>query len=359
MVGQMANSGLSIETMPEGKIVTWAGEGGSRFRAVFALDQGQPVGRSLGFAQGQEWAIMAQDLRPEFEIKTGVRRGLVNQPHEERWWNYSDKPLTHPEEVRTADAVFACEWIDSRIDGARAEITFPGVTVGQFAGALRFTAYQGANLLRVELVAMTAEDSVAYMYRAGLSGLEATEFLWMEPQGNWRRHAMDTGIDPGPVRVRARNRVLTVRLGAGSMACFPPPHAFFWDRQRENNVGFNYYRRDGERVAIGVRHNQESEYPLGQPNPRPWELYNARPGTQQRMSAFFYLSPEGPDACRQGAMAYTRGDVYKRLPGYATMVAHFHMAFWEAYRDSESGEFPWIKLYKGNYSQCVAIPITI
>jgi hypothetical protein len=36
--------------------------------------------------------------------------------------------------------------------------------------------------------------------------------------------------------------------------------------------------------------------------------------------------------------------VYKALDGYRTMVAHFHMGFWEQYRDG--GDLSWIKLFK-------------
>ena len=338
--------GPQIETTAEGKTVNWVGEGGLRLQAEFGLAGGQPVIRALRFDQGQGWQLLAEGLRPEFEVTTGMRRGLKNQPEPERWWNYSDNPLTHPEEAQTAQAAFACARIEARLVGARAEIAYPGVTAGQFAGEARFTVYQGSNLLRVELAAHTEQDSVAYMYRAGLGGFRARELSWVEPQRNPRRHAVDIGRDPAPVRVRARNRLLTAALPIGSVACFPPPHAFFWDRQREINVGFNYYRRDGESVALGVRHNEESEYPLGQPNPRPWELYNARPGTVQRMSAFYYLAAGDADACRRGALAYTRGDHYQRVPGYMTLAAHFHLAFWQAYRDGNAAGLAWINVFK-------------
>lgn len=335
-----------VEPTGTSRTVRWDGEDGVRFRADFGIVGGRPCINEIAINRGEEWVRLADGLHPEFEIKTGIRRPEVKhgQPHEDRWWNYSDTPLAHSEEVKTASADFACEDMEVCIDGARAEISYPGVRIGPFSGKLQFTAYSGCNLLRVELIAMTEEDSVAYMYRAGLAGFKARELHWIDPLRTPCRFASNGGGDAEPVRVRARNRVLTADLENGSVSCFPPPHSFIWDRQLEINVGFNYYRRDGGSVAIGVRHSEESEYPEGQPNPRPWELYNARPGTWQRMSAFFYLSPDGPEACRQGAMAYTRNDVYKKIDGYKTMAAHFHMAFWEAYRDG--GDLSWIRLFR-------------
>jgi len=139
---------------------------------------------------------------------------------------------------------------------------------------------------------------------------------------------------------------VTASLPFGTVAVFPPPHSFIWDRQLEINVGFNYYRRDGDTVALGVRHNEESEYPEGQSNPRPWELYNARPGSDQRMPVFYYLCQGDSEACRAGALAYTRNEVYKPVSGYKTMVVHFHMAFWQAYRDHDTDNLVWIDLFK-------------
>jgi len=52
-------------------------------------------------------------------------------------------------------------------DGDRVSVTFDGLTLGIFAGDVRFTVYKGSNLLRQEAVAATEEPSVAYIYKAG------------------------------------------------------------------------------------------------------------------------------------------------------------------------------------------------
>ena len=105
------------------------------------------------------------------------------------------------------------------------------------------------------------------------------------------------------------------------------------------------------RYSLGVRHAEKEEgY-----NPA-WingvfALYNAPPGTWQRMAAYFYLSPAGAGECREAVMAYTHGDRYKPLPGYKTMVTHFHFAFAKELIDSGSSRhrrrrgFPCSKIW--------------
>lgn len=43
------------------------------------------------------------------------------------------------------------------------------------------------------------------------------------------------------------------------------------------------------------------------------------------MAAYFVISSEPGVATFDRAMAFTRGDRYKPLPGYQVMASHFHM----------------------------------
>ena len=47
-----------------------------------------------------------------------------------------------------------------------------------------------------------------------------------------------------------------------------------------------------------------------------YALYDAPPGTWQKMSMYFYASPEPGEATRQAALAFTHEDVFKPVPGY-------------------------------------------
>jgi hypothetical protein len=56
-------------------------------------------------------------------------------------------------------------------------------------------------------------------------------------------------------------------------------------------------------------------------------LYNAPPGTVQKMGVYFYASPEAGEPARQAVLAFTHGDAFKPIPGYKTFVNHFHLDF--------------------------------
>ena len=39
----------------------------------------------------------------------------------------------------------------------------------------------------------------------------------------------------------------------GALAAFPPPHTFFFTREKDTNLGFVWYRKDAEgKFGIGV-----------------------------------------------------------------------------------------------------------
>lgn len=340
-----------IQAEIENKIVEWEGEKGIQLRAIFGIIKSTPVVKKLEYKKGQSWIILAENLIPEFTITSAERRwdDRLNDGSKEEyiWWNYNDDPIRRSPFTKVAATVFSANEIQINKNGTRVEIVFPGVKAGQFSGSIRYTVFGGSNLFRVELLAKTNEDRVAYMYRGGLTGFNAKEIFWLDPLTKAQHIVPDEYTDVQPIKIKARNRIITAKLENGSVSCFPPPHAFFWARQLENNVGFNYYRKvnNTNTIAIGVRHNEQHEYYAG-PNQNPWELYNARPGTLQRMAVYFYLSPNSSDACRKEAMTYTNNDSYKPLPGYKTMVNHFHMAFWEEGKKKSNKNYVWMKLFK-------------
>src|SRR5262249_9288799 len=97
-------------------------------------------------------------------------------------------PPRTPAEIRRADASFAAVSCAVSTDGATLAVTFQGLSMGIFSGSLRFTAYRGANLLRMDAVARTTEPWVAYKYEAGLNGFSTD----LSPRVAWR----DTGGHP-------------------------------------------------------------------------------------------------------------------------------------------------------------------
>ena len=77
-------------------------------------------------------------------------------------------------------------------------------------------------------------------------------------------------------------------------------------------------------------------------------LYNAPPGTWQRMALYFYLSPSSGMSAQQAVLAFTHGDRFKPLPGYKVAVSHFHTATTEQALDSGTLDFqaPWIPTFR-------------
>jgi hypothetical protein len=383
--------------MAEGSLeFEWQGAAGAQARARFAVANGQPVIRELAVMKpGGSWAALASDLTPDFHVTTGKRRiseqqlqplralGRMDPAYlEEQKWNvFWDSPLTvpgssrtnpglprKPEEIRRDGVAYQITGCEVKTDGARLEASFSGVTLGLFSGRLVFTAYKGTNLLRQEVVAKTDAPSVAYKYHAGLKGFRteaATRIAWQDTSRSWQKYEFGGAANRDPVALRARNRLAAVETGNGSIAFFPPPHKFFFAREIELNLGYVWYRKDGANTfSVGIRHGDREEgyRPYGvsdeQWNKRVnqargfaqanFALYNAPPGTWQRMGVYYYLSPANARAAQAAVLAFTHGDTYKRLPGYQVAVSHFHTHFNEMLSDAGTidAQPSWLPVFR-------------
>jgi hypothetical protein len=289
----------------------------------------QPArGRGEGAARGRGQPGPASQSEP------AARRGTVPPGPAGRVYGLPRRP----EEIKTANATFKSTSCSVKTDGSRVEVEFPGLSMGIFAGSLRFTSYQGSNLLRMEAIAKTDEQSVAYKYEAGLRGFSTAltpQLTWRDRGGDPQRYEFGGLKNDSRVTVKAKNRVIVAGGGRnGSIAAFPPPHVFFFTREVDTNLGYIWYRKDGETsFGMGVRQAEGEEVQQYVEN---FALHNAPPGTMQRMATYFLMSLENADATRQAVMAYTHGDVFKPVPGYKTMVNHFHLRFTERLRASGS-----------------------
>jgi hypothetical protein len=388
--------GLKAEMRSGALEVTWQGERGQTLRAVFAVRDGQPAVREMAVEKNGKWAVLAHDLTPEYQVTTGRRRisaqqevplrqlGLFTPENIERqkWFAFWDAPLNvpghpgtnaavdlprKPEEIQRAWAAFHITGCQVKTDGTRLEATLPGVTLGLFMGDLHYTVYRGTNLIRQEVVAKTDAPSVAYKFLAGLKGFAIgpdTRLVWRDTARGWQHYLFGGDANTDPVALKARNRLAIVETGAGSVAVFPASHKFFFSREVESNLGYDYYRKDSDTAfAMGVRQadREESFRPYGVSDAvwqrrvtqaREFEenfaLYNAPPGTMQRLAVYFYLDSGNAQAAQQAVMAFTHDDVYKPLPGYQVMVSHFHFHFNEELTDAGTIDYQpqWIPTFK-------------
>ena len=391
-----ALDGLKAEMRSGSLEVTWHGERGQTLRAILGLEKGQPIVRELAVEKNAKWSILGRGLTPEYQVTTGRRRISAQQEaplrqlgiftpdviERQKWFAFWDAPLNipgvaggnaaidlprKPEEVQRAAAKFEITGCQVNTDGARIEVNFPGVSLGLFSGGLRYTVYRGSNLIRQEVIAKTDAPSVAYEFAAGLKGFTIgpdTRLMWRDVARGWQHYLFGGAVNTDPVALKARSRVEIVETGAGSVAVFPASHKFFFAREVESNLGYNYYRKDSETTfAAGVRqaNREESFKPYGVSDAlwrrrvsqaREFEenfaLYNAPPGTLQRMAVYFYLDTGNAEATNQAVMALTHDDVYKPMPGYQVMVSHFHFHLNEELTDAGTidHEPAWIPTFK-------------
>lgn len=381
LAGYKPAPGLAAEVSADLLTVTWDGaKPGEEVRLRFAVDGGKPVIRELGVrAGGGAWTPVATNLSPEYRVVTGLRR-VTNQQlnplrnlgreitpeiiDEEKWEAFWDAPLRlggdpktnshaggmppadgllhqpglprRPEEIQRSAAAYKVKSCEVRTNGARLEVSFPGVDLGVFSGQLQYSVYRGTNLIRQEVIARTEETSVAYKYDAGLSGLPITadaQVAWRDLTDTWRTYGFGGGINAQAVPVQSNNRLIAAESRAGSIAVFPPPHNFFWAREISTNLGNSWYRKDDAgRFSFGVR-QAESEAEQGQAGRGPddfrdnFALVSARPGTWQRMPVYILADARPAPATLDAALAYTRGDKYKALPGHKVLLAHVHGYF--------------------------------
>ena len=347
------SEGLTAVVEKDLLVVTWMGQANAELRVRFAIEQGQPTVRDLAIRKkGGQWSILGQNLAPEYNVVSGIRRGEGGMKLErsvdvkfskevidnQRWLEFHDAPLDipganektprKPEEIRRMDATFNATGCSVKTDGARLEVTFPGLSMGIFSGSLQFTVYRSTNLIRMDAVAKTDEQWVAYKYDAGLNGFSTdtlTRLCWHDTGGNQQQYQFGGVKNDTRVPLRADNRILVAEGKGGSLATFPMPHKFFWAREIHMNNGYLWYRKDSDtKFGMGVRQseNEGSTVPLYQDC---YALYSAHPGTWQRMGMYFYASLDAAEPTRQAVLAFTHADVYKPLPGYKTFTNHWHL----------------------------------
>jgi hypothetical protein len=397
-----ASQGLTAAVDQDLLVVTWAGQNGAEVRARYAIDNGQPLIRDLAVKRaGGQWATLGQNLTPEYHVVSGIRRMGTDQAaplrqagveltqdviNKNRWYAFWDAPLVlpggpemrdsaargratgagtfagrggtdpqaalqpsravgpqrTPAEIRRADASFHATSCSVKTDGASLEVSFPGLSMGIFSGDLRFTAYRGTNLIRMDAAAKTSEEWIAYKYDAGLKGFstDATpRVTWHDTGGHPQVHQFGGVVNATLARVKAQNRMIVAEASGGSLALFTPPHTFFFTREKDTNLGYVWYRKDAPgRYGIGIGMPDREEDAQYVEN---FALYNAPPGTVQKMGVYLYASPETSEPARQAVLAFTHGDAFKPVAGYKTMVNHFHLDFTGRQRASGSLDTPF------------------
>jgi hypothetical protein len=317
-------SAISIKKVDSQLHVTWPIEGGDTGQIVFELNPDRPLIRRLGFqSTGNRPAVdVLKDVEPRTVMTVGSRVGEANRPPEMSQFNvFFDTPANRPHESFEASLTLTRVSVESKAH--RATIIFPGVKAGSFTGDLRFTVYDQSALIHVETVVRTNEKDRSFFYDTGLVSTKPNwkAWSWTDTEGELRREAVSTGSVHRPLKVR--NRMVIAESEGGSVACFPPPHQFFFPRDETTNLGFAWVGRGpsekSEHVGLGIRQTK-----LGGGRYVPW--FNAPPGTEQHLGVFYLISRGSAEAVKREALRYTHHDRFPELAGYKTFTSHWHMA---------------------------------
>jgi hypothetical protein len=296
--------------------VSWPDETAGVWRATFSLDPSQPLVTSIGLGEH----VVVRGARAFYQGEIGKRRG--------GWYAFFDDPASHPDGTRHVQGTFTLRAATARSVGERLEIVFDGLRMGSFSGGLAYTFYPGGRLIQQAALLTTDEADVAYYYDAGLDMAAPadrqpgnnmrSEVVYYDTDGALRHSTLD-GLQAERVPVQARYRTLALKTAGGSAAVFPAPHQYFFPRDFTSNLGFVWYRAWRGRVALGTRQLRDENWQY-----YPWT--NAPPGRPQRMSVFFLLSAEAPDAALSHVLRYTNADRFRALDGYKTLSTHWHLA---------------------------------
>ena len=298
---------------------SWREDGPSETgEVVLDLRPGQPLIRSMGVSP----SIALQSADPVTFLLVGSREAPGDRPPGMSVFNvFFDSPAKRPFETYLSKLDLKRVRVTSQ--GHRTTVAIGDLAIGPFTGELHITVYDRARLVHVESVIRTREDRRAILYDTGLAFADPrnASFAWVDTDGKLRRSEPDSNAADHPLQVR--HRLLIAETDLGSLACFPPPHQFFFPRDLTDNLRTVWYGKDHRglegRFGFGIRQSE-----TGGGSFVPW--FNAPPDTDQRLGVFYLLSKGNAEDALKKVLRYTNGDRFPDLPGYRKLTSHWHMA---------------------------------
>jgi hypothetical protein len=322
--GYRADCGIIARQDGDRLTVSWPFEGDESGRLVLDLRPGQPLFGSIAIVRraGDSPRSLIENADPVTFLLVGSRQAPAGRPPEMSVFNvFFDAPATR--HFETFRSQLELKHVRVSSTGRRATVSLADVRIGPFTGELRITFYEGARLVHVETVVHTPEDRRAILYDTGLawSLSDSARFAWVDTEGKLERSVAEpTTLDHAE---KARHRTLLLERDNGSIACFPPPHQFFFPRDLTDNLHTLWlghgHRGLDPRFGFGIRQSER-----GGGSYVPW--FNAPPGTDQHLGVFYLLSSGQAEQALEQTLRYTNRDRFLKLPGYHTLTSHWHMA---------------------------------
>jgi hypothetical protein len=320
--GYRAEGGVTVVREGDRLVVAWPIEGEEAGRLAISLRPGEPLIAGMGFgaARGKPAIDVLKNVDLVTFMTVGSRQGERDRPPGMSPFNvFFDNPARRSHETHRATLGLKRVRVTAR-DG-RATVAIGDLTAGLFTGELWITVYAGARLVHVETVVSTTTPDMAFLYDTGLlsRSAELSRLAWIDTEGRFKRETIALTGDLAR-RIAVRHRAIVAETDAGSVACFPPPHQYFFPRDLTDNLAFTWALRPGELSSgFGIRQDE-----LGGGNYVPW--FNAPPGSEQHLGVFYLLTRGRAEEALRETLRYTRGDRFPEIPGYKTLTSHWHMA---------------------------------
>ncbi len=308
--------------------VTWPLEGRDWGRLVLSSASGRPLLSALSILEHEGrpnakvmTSPLLAELDPSFWVTVGKRESPADRPPSMSVFNvFFDSPAKRPHQTHRSQLRLERIRVSSEV--GRARITLEKLEAGPFSGVLEITVYAGSRLVQLSAIMKTLDSPCAYFYDAGLvsSQLKHPRMSWVDTEGRWQHLAQDARDADQPITVR--HRTIVAESAGGSIACFPPPHQYFFARDLTDNLSYTWvgrgHRGQEDRWGFGIRQAE-----AGGGAYVPW--FNAPPGTEQRMGLFLLLSRGDAKEALGQSLRYTRNDRFPEIPGFATFTSHWHM----------------------------------
>jgi hypothetical protein len=325
--GYRVDSGVAVSREGNRLTLEWPMED-ERGQLILDLTAGRPLIASLavGKPDGRGFRPVLEAVDPECFLLVGSRHAPEGRPPGMSVFNvFFDAPANRP--FDSYRAAIDLKRVRVTSTGRAVTVAIGDVSAGPFSGELRFHVYRGARLIHIETVIHSDQDRRAILYDAGLALNSPGElrFGWIDTEGRYVQ------ARPAPAakdqHLAVRHRTLIAESDSGSIACFPPPHQYFFPRDLTDNLKTVWYGRDHrgleQRFGFGIRQAEK-----GGGSFVPW--FNAPPHTEQHVGVFYLLSGGNAEKALEQTLRYTNSDRFPRLPGYHTLSSHWHMAVADA-----------------------------
>jgi hypothetical protein len=351
LTGYDDSAGVIVNPANGSLDVAWPMEGGEFGHLVINLDPDRPRFTSVGVGEAIDgpWKEILRNQSPALFLTVGTREATGDRPPGMSVFNtFFDNP--YKRDYALARAVETLKTAEVKSHGRSVRITLGEIhSAGPFHGTWRVDVYPDSRLIQLTAVVSTEALNCAFLYDMGL--LSADEgvhrMAWMDTEGTLRRETIASRAADRSIAVR--HRTLVEESPNGSIACFPPPHAYFFPRDYTDNVhtawaGSGHMKLE-DRFGFGIRQDER-----GGGSFVPW--FNAPPETEQHLKGFYLLTNGGAEKALAEVLKFTHGDRFPDVKDHVTFTSHYHMAIAvAAMNEREQGREPnpspeFVKMFK-------------